>query len=52
MTEQGKTPQSYERITTYKDQQVKTVFDKRGRVLKVEAEKIGEKTSKRANWLK
>lgn len=43
MTEQGKTPQSYERITTYKDQQVKTVFDKRGLVLKVEAEKIGEK---------
>ena len=38
MTENDSAPQTYERVSTYKDQQVTTVFDQKGRLVRVLAE--------------
>ena len=38
MTENDNAPQTYERVSTYKDQQVTTVFDTKGRIVRVLAE--------------
>ena len=38
MTENDSAPQTYERVSTYKDQQVTTVFDELGRLVRVLAE--------------
>ncbi len=38
MTENDSAPQTYERVSTYKDQQVTTVYDQKGRLVRVLAE--------------
>ncbi len=46
MTEFEKSPQTYERVSTYNDQEITTVFDKNGNIIRVQAKVIGSPASR------